>query len=161
VVNRSAGAVWSEIALWKAQNGPELNTEYTLIIAVAGYSGRMGAAALWDIWHRPVDEINGDWRLWTLASFVNFVGPIAYFLFGRKGCCQKDEPRDTRCAGLRSGFWRAHRLKLLADRVFAAAVGHFVCRPDRQSEQAFCPSSERVLRIRVGWMLELNNYCLA
>ena len=45
------------------------------------------AAALWDIWHRPANEINGDRRLWTLASFVNFVGPIAYFLFGRKGCC--------------------------------------------------------------------------
>jgi hypothetical protein len=45
------------------------------------------AAALWDIWHRPVDEINGDRRLWTLASFVNFVGPLSYFLFGRKRCC--------------------------------------------------------------------------
>ena len=41
--------------------------------------------ALWDIWHRPEEKINGDRRLWTLASFVNFVGPIAYFLFGRKG----------------------------------------------------------------------------
>jgi hypothetical protein len=46
------------------------------------------AAALWDIWHRPADEINGDRRLWTLASFVNLVGPIAYFLFGRKSCCK-------------------------------------------------------------------------
>ncbi len=45
------------------------------------------AAALWDMWHRPTDEINGDRRLWTLASFINFVGPAAYFLFGRKGCC--------------------------------------------------------------------------
>jgi hypothetical protein len=41
--------------------------------------------ALWDIWHRPEEKINGDRRLWTLASFVNFVGPIAYFLVGRKG----------------------------------------------------------------------------
>ena len=45
------------------------------------------AAALWDLWHRPADEINGDRRLWTAVSFVNFVGPIAYFLFGRKRCC--------------------------------------------------------------------------
>ena len=43
--------------------------------------------ALWDLWHRPADEINGDRRLWTAVSFVNFVGPIAYFLFGRKRCC--------------------------------------------------------------------------
>ena len=40
--------------------------------------------ALWDIWHRPVDQIRGDRRLWTLASFVSFAGPIAYFFFGRK-----------------------------------------------------------------------------
>jgi hypothetical protein len=45
------------------------------------------AAALWDIWHRPVEEIKGDRRLWTLASFVNFVGPLAYFAFGRRRCC--------------------------------------------------------------------------
>ena len=44
-------------------------------------------AALWDMWHRPVEEINGDRRLWTLTSFVNFVGPLAYFGFGRKRCC--------------------------------------------------------------------------
>jgi hypothetical protein len=44
-------------------------------------------AALWDIWHRPAEEINGDRRVWTLLSFVNFVGPVAYFLFGRKNCC--------------------------------------------------------------------------
>ncbi len=43
--------------------------------------------ALWDIWHRPVDEIRGDRRLWTALSFVNLVGPLAYFAFGRKRCC--------------------------------------------------------------------------
>ena len=44
----------------------------------------LAAAALWDMWHRPEDEINGPRRLWTLAVFVNFIGPISYFLFGRK-----------------------------------------------------------------------------
>jgi hypothetical protein len=44
-------------------------------------------AALWDIWHRPVDQINGDRRLWTAVSFVNFIGPLSYFVFGRKDCC--------------------------------------------------------------------------
>lgn len=42
------------------------------------------AAALWDMWHRSEEEINGDRRIWTAAAFVNFIGPIAYFLFGRK-----------------------------------------------------------------------------
>jgi hypothetical protein len=42
------------------------------------------AAALWDISHRPDGGINGSKKLWTAVSFVNFAGPIAYFLFGRK-----------------------------------------------------------------------------
>lgn len=42
------------------------------------------AAALVDIWRRPEEEIRGSKRLWALASFVNFVGPVAYFVFGRK-----------------------------------------------------------------------------
>lgn len=51
-------------------------------------------AALWDMWRRPADEIRGDRRLWTVISLLNFVGPIAYFLFGRKGCCCGDSPTD-------------------------------------------------------------------
>lgn len=42
------------------------------------------AAALWDISHRPASGVKGSKRAWTAASFVNFIGPIAYFLFGRK-----------------------------------------------------------------------------
>ena len=42
------------------------------------------AAALVDIYRRPSDEVRGNKALWTLASFVNFVGPISYFLFGRR-----------------------------------------------------------------------------
>jgi hypothetical protein len=41
-------------------------------------------AALWDIRHRGADEINGSKQVWTAAAFVNFIGPIAYFVFGRK-----------------------------------------------------------------------------
>jgi hypothetical protein len=42
------------------------------------------AAALWDLRHRPAAEVNGDKRLWTAFAFVNFIGPITYFVFGRK-----------------------------------------------------------------------------
>ena len=41
-------------------------------------------AALADIWRRPQEEIRGDKRMWALVSFINYVGPIAYFAFGRK-----------------------------------------------------------------------------
>ena len=42
------------------------------------------AAALIDIRRRPAEEINGSKRLWTMVVFINGIGPIAYFLFGRK-----------------------------------------------------------------------------
>ena len=42
------------------------------------------AAALVDIYRRPQEEIRGSRRAWTAVSFVNFVGPVSYFLFGRK-----------------------------------------------------------------------------
>jgi hypothetical protein len=42
------------------------------------------AAALIDIRRRPVEEINGSKRLWTMVVFINGIGPIAYFLLGRK-----------------------------------------------------------------------------
>lgn len=41
-------------------------------------------AALVDIYRRPGEKIRGNKLLWVLAALVNFVGPISYFLFGRK-----------------------------------------------------------------------------
>jgi hypothetical protein len=51
------------------------------------------AAALWDLAHRDACEVRGDRRVWTGLVFVNWIGPLAYFGFGRKGgvcrlpCC--------------------------------------------------------------------------
>jgi hypothetical protein len=41
-------------------------------------------AALVDIYRSPAEQIRGNKLLWTAAAFVNFVGPISYFVFGRK-----------------------------------------------------------------------------
>ena len=41
-------------------------------------------AALRDLRRRPAEEINGRKGVWAVAAFVNFIGPIAYFLYGRK-----------------------------------------------------------------------------
>jgi hypothetical protein len=41
-------------------------------------------AALVDIGRRPSAELLGGRRLWVPAVFVNFIGPLAYFLIGRK-----------------------------------------------------------------------------
>lgn len=41
-------------------------------------------AALADLWRRPSDQLRGSKAMWTALSFVNFVGPLAYFAFGRR-----------------------------------------------------------------------------
>ena len=41
-------------------------------------------AALVDIRRRPQKKVRGDKRLWAAGSFVSWVGPIAYFTYGRK-----------------------------------------------------------------------------
>jgi len=40
--------------------------------------------ALWDLSHRPDNEINGKKRNWVMASLIQPIGPIIYFMFGRK-----------------------------------------------------------------------------
>jgi hypothetical protein len=42
------------------------------------------SAALVDLWRRPRAQVRGSKRWWAAASFVNFVGPLAYFTFGRR-----------------------------------------------------------------------------
>ena len=44
------------------------------------------AAAMADIYRRPVEEIRGRKWLWSVVALVNFmgIGPICYFAFGRK-----------------------------------------------------------------------------
>jgi Phospholipase_D-nuclease N-terminal len=54
------------------------------IIAVAAAAQlSLLTAALFDIWRRPAEQIKGPKRLWAAAAFINFAGPISYFLFGR------------------------------------------------------------------------------
>jgi Phospholipase_D-nuclease N-terminal len=54
------------------------------IMAAAGVQVLLAAAALLDLRRRPAEQIRGSKKLWTAAAFVNFVGPLAYFAFGRR-----------------------------------------------------------------------------
>ncbi len=42
------------------------------------------AAALVDIKRRPAERIRGPKWMWSALAFVNFVGPLAYFVCGRR-----------------------------------------------------------------------------
>lgn len=42
------------------------------------------AAALLDLRRRPAEAVRGPKWAWVAASFVNTVGPVSYFVFGRR-----------------------------------------------------------------------------
>jgi hypothetical protein len=54
------------------------------IVLLGAFQLALLVAALIDIRRRPAAEINGSKRLWTMVVFINGIGPIAYFVFGRK-----------------------------------------------------------------------------
>jgi len=65
---------WSELSA----------TQRALVIAAGVVQLSLLFAALTDLRRRPADQVNGSKRRWVALSFVNFVGPISYFVFGRK-----------------------------------------------------------------------------
>jgi hypothetical protein len=65
---------WSELG----------RTERSLVAGAATVQLSLLAAALVDLRRRPSDQIRGSKRLWRAVVFVNFAGPVSYFLFGRK-----------------------------------------------------------------------------
>ena len=60
-------------------NGQRVGVVLAGIIQIA-----LLVAALRDIKQRDAEELRGSKALWTAISFVNFIGPISYFVLGRK-----------------------------------------------------------------------------
>ena len=54
-----------------------------VIITGAGQMALL-AAAQRSISKTPAAQIRGKKAMWRLASFINFFGPLSYFLFGRR-----------------------------------------------------------------------------
>ena len=46
-------------------------------------------AAQVDLSERSESELNGSKRMWRILTFVNYIGPIAYFAFGRRVSSQE------------------------------------------------------------------------
>ena len=55
-----------------------------LIVATGVVEVVLLVATLIDIKRRPAGQIKGSKRMWTALAFINIVGPIAYFAFGRR-----------------------------------------------------------------------------
>jgi hypothetical protein len=52
------------------------------IVIVVIQVGLLGAALI-DLRRRPAAQIRGKKWFWALVAFINWIGPISYFLFGR------------------------------------------------------------------------------
>lgn len=71
--------------MWQKKRWDELTDLQKFAIALLGtLQVVLLVAALWDIRRRPEDQINGTKQFWTIAAFINLIGPIAYFTWGRK-----------------------------------------------------------------------------
>jgi hypothetical protein len=55
-------------------------------LAIVGAAVQIGlqAAALVDLRRRRPEEVRGPKWPWAAATFVNTLGPVTYFLFGRR-----------------------------------------------------------------------------
>ncbi|ADI14905.1 hypothetical protein [Truepera radiovictrix] len=58
--------------------------EQTATILGAGVQLALLSSALWDLSHRRAAQIRGRRSFWSVAVFVNVVGPLAYFAWGRR-----------------------------------------------------------------------------
>ena len=75
---------------WKDLSGPQRAGA-----AVAGIiQFALLGAALWDLRRRPAEQVRGPKWLWGMVVFVNYVGPISYFLVGRKPAASAQLPMD-------------------------------------------------------------------
>ena len=73
-----------QMSLFRAQRWQDLTERQQIAIVVVGVIqvGLLGAALV-DIYRRSDEELTASKGAWTAISFVNFLGPIAYFMFGR------------------------------------------------------------------------------
>ncbi len=59
-------------------------TQRTATVLMGVVQVALLVGALIDLRQRTAEEINGSKRMWMGLVFINYIGPIAYFLFGRK-----------------------------------------------------------------------------
>jgi hypothetical protein len=53
-----------------------------VVLGALELSGKVAAAH--DIKHRPAEQIRGSKLFWRMALVVNTLGPLGYFLLGRR-----------------------------------------------------------------------------
>lgn len=57
--------------------------EQTAVLVLASVQLSLAATAWADLAARPADQVNGSKAIWAAVIAVNFLGPLAYFRWGR------------------------------------------------------------------------------
>jgi Phospholipase_D-nuclease N-terminal len=58
--------------------------QQTGMLIAASVHFALAATAWTDLARRPAEEVNGPKAMWAVLIAVNFIGPLSYFVFGRK-----------------------------------------------------------------------------
>ena len=62
--------------------------QQTAILALGSLQLSLAATAWRDLASRPLAEVNGSKRVWAAVIAVSWVGPLAYFRWGRRSAQQ-------------------------------------------------------------------------
>jgi hypothetical protein len=62
------------------------------VFVMIGIQISLLVAALTDLRRRPAALVRGPKAFWGIAAFINYVGPISYFVFGRKVASEQLPP---------------------------------------------------------------------
>lgn len=55
------------------------------VVSIVGVAEAvLTSAALWDLSRRPAERVRGPKLAWLAASFIQPLGPVVYFLKGRR-----------------------------------------------------------------------------
>ena len=68
----------------------------TVILTLASVQISLAATAWADLATRPSERVNGSKASWAAIIAINFVGPLAYFRWGRRPAANQVPAQDSR-----------------------------------------------------------------
>lgn len=74
ISGKAAAKKWAELS----------DRQRALLLGAAAAELSLKIAALIDIKRRPAERIRGPKALWRAAMVINLLGPLSYFVIGRK-----------------------------------------------------------------------------
>jgi hypothetical protein len=58
------------------------------LLAVGGVQWLLAARAWWDLAHRSPAQVNGRRGMWAAVIGINWIGPLAWYRWGRVGAAR-------------------------------------------------------------------------